>query len=166
MMARIAPTSNTEAKVLFIRGTAFRSKVKRYNSKLGLSWRLRCDGNQKKYALKQSREPCLCSRDAEKDQNNDDQGNAEEKPCAPFLPLSTKRLAIVVRDNGRREHKPRLAKCASVFTTTSACPNPLRPRVGLPARFCFQKGPGGRTTQRVKNCDGDMARRRRSDIPT
>jgi hypothetical protein len=56
-------------------------------------------------ALKQSPEPRFCGRDAEEDQNNDDDGNAEQKPCAPLAPLSTRRIAIVFRHNGGRLHK-------------------------------------------------------------
>src|SRR6516164_8918333 len=43
-------------------------------------------------------------RDADKHQNNDDTGDDEQNPCAPWLPLSARGLAIAVRHMGRREH--------------------------------------------------------------
>jgi hypothetical protein len=63
-------------------------------------------------SLKQAPEPRLRGSDAEKDQNNNDDGDTKKNPSTPPPPLSIRRLAIVVRDNGRRRHRGKGSKQA------------------------------------------------------
>jgi hypothetical protein len=89
-------------------------------------------------ALKQSPEPRFCGRDAEEDQNNDDDGNAEQKPCAPLAPLSTKGLAIVVRHKRRREHSVRIRRRPDLPLNCASCPLLSAQSQSSPQRFLLR----------------------------